>query len=103
MHPGCAKTDLNANGPGVKSAISLFNRSFGRIVSQSAAEGALPALYAAASAHIEPVGYYGPGGMLELAGPPAAAYASRRSQDQAVARRLWQVSEQLTGVQWSAE
>ena len=83
--------------------VSLLNRSLGRMVSQSAADGALPALYAAASEHIEPGGYYGPGGMLEFAGPPAAAYASRRAQDQAVARKLWQVSEQLTGVRWSAE
>jgi hypothetical protein len=41
--------------------------------------------------------------MLEFAGLPGAAFASRRAQDQAVARKLWQVSEQLTGVRWSAE
>ncbi len=103
VHPGCAKTDLIANGPGAKSMVSLLSRSLGRMVSQSAADGALPALYAAASEHIVPGGFYGPGGMLEFAGAPAAAYASRRAQDQAVARKLWQVSEQLTGVRWSAE
>lgn len=103
VHPGCAKTDLIANGPGARSMLFLLNRSLGRMVSQSAADGALPALYAAASAHVEPGGYYGPGGIFGFSGQPVAAFASKRAQDQAVARKLWQVSERLTGVRWSAE
>jgi NAD(P)-dependent dehydrogenase (short-subunit alcohol dehydrogenase family) len=103
VHPGFAKTDLIVNGPGAKSLLFLLSRSLGWMVTQSAADGALPALFAASSAHVEPGGYYGPGGMLEFAGLPGAAFASRRAQDQAVARKLWQVSEQLTGVRWSAE
>jgi NAD(P)-dependent dehydrogenase (short-subunit alcohol dehydrogenase family) len=103
VHPGCAKTDLYANGPGSKSVSAVIHRSLGRVVTQSAADGALPALFAVSSAHVEPGGYYGPGGMLEFTGAPVAAYASRRAQDQAVARKLWQISEKLTGVRWSAE
>ena len=72
-------------------------------VSQSAADGALPALFALASADAQPGGFYGPGGLFEFAGPPAAAYVFRRARDQAVARKLWQVAEQLTGVKWPAD
>lgn len=103
VHPGCAKTDLYANGPGTRSLSTFLHRLLGRVVTQSAAEGAQPALFAVSSAHIEPGGYYGPGGMLGLNGHPVAAQASKRASDQAVARRLWQVSEQMTGVRWSAE
>jgi NAD(P)-dependent dehydrogenase (short-subunit alcohol dehydrogenase family) len=102
VHPGYARTELFANGRGKKSVLPLLSRTVGRMVSQSAADGALPAVFAAASADVQPAGFYGPGGPLELAGPPAAAYVSWRVRDLNVAQRLWQVSEELTGVKWPA-
>jgi NAD(P)-dependent dehydrogenase (short-subunit alcohol dehydrogenase family) len=103
VHPGYAQTDLLANGLGAKNPLSVLSRSLGRMLSHSAAEGALPALFAAGSAHVEPGGFYGPGGLFEFTGPPAAAHVSSRAHDQAVARKLWQVSERMTRVQWSAD
>jgi NAD(P)-dependent dehydrogenase (short-subunit alcohol dehydrogenase family) len=103
VHPGFARTNLIANGPGQGSAVSLLSRSVGRLISQSAADGALPALFAAASADAQPGGFYGPGGLFGLTGLPVAVNASKRAHDMEVARRLWQVSESLTGVQWPAK
>lgn len=103
VHPGYAQTNLVANGPGGRSVLSLLNRSVGRMVSQSAADGAQPALFAAVSASAQPGGFYGPGGLFELGGSPRVARASSQARDRAVARRLWQVAEELTGVVWPVE
>ena len=100
VHPGFSQTSLFANGPGARSFISILSRSIGLALSQSAADGALPALFAATATGIQPGGFYGPGGLLELAGPPAEAHVSSRARDEFVAHKLWQVSERLTGVRW---
>ncbi|HXR40696.1 MAG TPA: SDR family oxidoreductase [Terracidiphilus sp.] len=103
VHPGYAQTNLFANGVGPRSVLSLLSGSLGRVVSQSAAKGAQAALFAAASGDAQPGGFYGPGGMLELTGRPVAAHISNRARDLAVARKLWQVSVQLTGVTWPVD
>lgn len=97
-HPGYAQTELMANGRGTKRVLYQLSRTLGKMISQSAADGALPALFAATSDEALPGGFYGPGGLFELTGPPAAANLSKPAQDAAIARNLWQVSEQLTGV-----
>jgi NAD(P)-dependent dehydrogenase (short-subunit alcohol dehydrogenase family) len=99
-HPGYARTDLFAKGPGSWSAVSLLDRSLGRPLSQSAVDGAQPLLFAALSPDVRPGGFYGPGGLLELAGPTTPAQVSRRASDRAVAGRLWELSEELTGIRW---
>jgi hypothetical protein len=58
----------------------------------------LPTLFAATSPYAVPAGYYGPKGTFELIGAPGPARASERSKDTAVAARLWNVSEKLTGL-----
>ena len=96
-HPGLATTDLIANGMGG----GLQARIAGLVVpllGQSPAEGALPQLYAATDPAAEPSAYYGPLGFMEMKGPPGKARASGKALDQAVAGRLWGVSEQLTGI-----
>jgi NAD(P)-dependent dehydrogenase (short-subunit alcohol dehydrogenase family) len=103
VHPGYAQTSLFANGLGAMSVFALLHRSLGRVVSQSAADGAQPALFAAVSASAQPGGFYGPDGLFELTGRPAHASVASRARDVAVARRLWEVSEELTGVRWPAE
>ena len=99
-HPGYARTGLFANGLGSRSSVALLSRSLGWPFSQSAANGARPALYAAVSPGAQPGEYYGPGGFFELRGPVALARLSAEAQDDGVARRLWEVSVQLTGVHW---
>ena len=103
VHPGYAQTELIADSRGAKRLLSNLSRTLGKIISQSAADGALPALFAATSEEALPGGFYGPGGPFELTGPPVAAILSEQAQDEAIARHLWQVSEQLTGVKSPTE
>lgn len=99
-HPGWAATDLIANGPGggkpgVKGR--LLDVGF-RLFAQSAADGALPLVFAAASPDAEAGGYYGPTGFGEIKGLPGPSRVMPQAQDAAAAARLWAVSETLTGV-----
>ena len=100
VHPGFARTNLIANGPGTRSAAARLSRWLGRALGQSAESGAQAAVFAATSDDVQPGGFYGPAGMLELTGPPMAAHVAKRAMQEDVAARLWQVSEQLTGVRW---
>jgi NAD(P)-dependent dehydrogenase (short-subunit alcohol dehydrogenase family) len=97
-HPGFARTDLIPNGPGTSGAFWWISRVLQRLVSHSAAAGALPTLFAATSPEAKSAGYYGPNGFDELNGPPAPAKIMPRARDVAVAKRLWDVSAELTGV-----
>lgn len=93
-HPGYARTDLIANGPGKPNLLTRLARP----LSQSAADGALPTLFAAAASKAKGGEYYGPAGLLELKGSPATARVPRRARNLAVQGELWDVSERLTGV-----
>jgi NAD(P)-dependent dehydrogenase (short-subunit alcohol dehydrogenase family) len=99
-HPGYARTDLIPNGPGTGGVKGMAMKALGSFMSQSAAAGALPTLFAAASADAKPTGYYGPNGFYELKGAVAPAQVFPQAKDEAVARKLWDVSEQLTQVKW---
>jgi NAD(P)-dependent dehydrogenase (short-subunit alcohol dehydrogenase family) len=96
-HPGWARTDLFANGPGF-GLISFASQFAAPLFSQSAESGALPTLFAATSPQAEGGGYYGPNGLYELRGPPAPARIMPQARDKAAAAKLWDVSQQLTGV-----
>ncbi len=96
-HPGASTTNLFST-PGsffVKRVLSPLMRRF---MFQPAEQGALPILFAATATEAEPGGYYGPRGFQEMKGPPAPAEIPRHALDHDVAARLWQVSEQLTGI-----
>jgi NAD(P)-dependent dehydrogenase (short-subunit alcohol dehydrogenase family) len=95
-HPGWARTDLFANGPGF-GLISFASQFAAPLFSQSAESGALPTLFAATSPQAEGGGYYGPNGLYELRGPPAPARIMPQARDKAAAAKLWDVSQQLTG------
>ncbi|KFC69762.1 putative oxidoreductase/Short-chain dehydrogenase [Devosia sp. LC5] len=99
-HPGVSRTDLLHNAPGRLSAVGLA-RSLLWFLFQPAAQGALPTLYAATALQAQPGGYYGPDRLNETRGFPAMAKVPPQALDQAVAERLWQLSEQLTGVTMS--
>ena len=102
-HPGYARTDLIPNGPGTGGLKGIGMKVLGSFLSHSAAAGALPTLFAATSSEAAPNGYYGPNGFYELKGPVAPAQVFLQAKDVAVARKLWEVSEQLTGVKWPAK
>lgn len=97
-HPGYARTDLIPNGPGTKTLTWQVGGLLQPFISQSAAEGAWPTLFAATSPAAEPGGYYGPNGFYELKGAPRPAKIMPRASDFAVAAMLWDVSATLTGV-----
>jgi NAD(P)-dependent dehydrogenase (short-subunit alcohol dehydrogenase family) len=102
-HPGYARTELIPNGPGTGGLKGVGMKVLGSFMGQSAAAGALPTLFAATSPEAAPNGYYGPNGFYELKGPVAPAKVFPQAKDEAVARKLWEVSEQLTGVKWPAK
>ena len=104
-HPGWAMTDLVANGPakaeGLHGRIGNFvGTVIGPMMGHSAADGTLPQLFAATAPGAEPGGYYGPDGMMEMRGSPAPARFPPRALDRDAASRLWQISEQLTGLRF---
>jgi NAD(P)-dependent dehydrogenase (short-subunit alcohol dehydrogenase family) len=97
-HPGFARTDLMANGPGNSGLLGYLGRLLQPGASHSAAAGALPTLFAATSPAAKAAGYYGPNGFYEMKGPPSPAKIMPRAKDAAVAARLWDVSAAFTGV-----
>ncbi|WP_213740203.1 SDR family oxidoreductase [Bradyrhizobium sp. dw_411] len=100
-HPGYARTELIANGPGASGLLWQLSKSLQPLMSQSAAEGALPTLFAATSPDAKPAGYYGPNWFYELKGPPVPAKIMPQAKDAASAARLWDVSAALTGVSFA--
>ena len=91
-HPGLASTELARYTPAI---VSFF---YDRVMSQNAAMGALPVLRAATDPGVAGGQYYGPRGLFGARGYPKLAQSSRQSHDTGIQRRLWTVSEELTGV-----
>jgi NAD(P)-dependent dehydrogenase (short-subunit alcohol dehydrogenase family) len=102
-HPGYARTDLIANGPGHMGILTKLNLLVQPLISHSAAAGALPTLLAATSPDARANGYYGPDGFYEMKGSPTKSFVAKQAKDAVVAARLWDVSEKLTGVTWSTD
>jgi hypothetical protein len=75
-----------------------FARTFLWFLFQPAAQGALPTLFAATSPHAAGGAYYGPDKLGETRGAPALAKVPAQAEDTRTAARLWDMSEQLTGV-----
>ncbi|WP_213769249.1 SDR family oxidoreductase [Caballeronia sp. dw_19] len=98
-HPGISRTDLLHNAPGRRSLFGMVRSAFWFLF-QPAAQGALPTLFAATAPAAEPGGYYGPDKMNEIRGYPSTAKAPPASLDKQVARRLWDVSEELTAIRF---
>jgi NAD(P)-dependent dehydrogenase (short-subunit alcohol dehydrogenase family) len=98
-HPGYTNTSLQRRMEHSleRRVLLVTNRLFG----QSPDMGALPVLYAAAAPDVPGGTYVGPGGAGEARGYPAIAAASAAARDPALAARLWDLSEQLTGVKFS--
>ena len=94
-HPGFARTNLFASGPG--GLLSLATDFAAPLFGHSAADGARPILFAATSPEAKPGAYYGPGGFGELRGAPAPALIMPQARDAAAAARLWDVSEKTDG------
>lgn len=93
VHPGWTATNLQRT-----SSLRKLNCLF----AMQPWQGALPTLYAATAPAVQGGQYIGPDGCLGLTGYPTAVQPSKRSQDPAKAARLWELSEESTGVRYPA-
>jgi NAD(P)-dependent dehydrogenase (short-subunit alcohol dehydrogenase family) len=94
-HPGYAATNLQGkSGSGFEDRLMAIGN---RIMAQSAEAGAWPSLYAA-TMDIPSGSYVGPDGWFEQKGHPKLVPSSRAANSESTAKRLWDVSEELTGV-----
>lgn len=100
-HPGVAATGLVADpqGMGANAFIRGVAPLFLAIFTQSAAQGARATLYAATEA--EPGSFTGPGRFRESRGAIGTANLSAEAKDDKLGRRLWHVSEEMTGFRYS--
>jgi NAD(P)-dependent dehydrogenase (short-subunit alcohol dehydrogenase family) len=92
-HPGWTATELQRHS----GLFSFMNRFF----AQDIAMGALPTLYAAVEPDVKSGDYFGPSGFMEMKGYPKKVESNELSHDKDIAKRLWEVSEELTGVKFS--
>ncbi|TMM15069.1 MAG: SDR family NAD(P)-dependent oxidoreductase [Actinobacteria bacterium] len=96
-HPGYAATNLSFHTQ--RRWMDLASALGNRLLAQDEDGGALPMLYAAV-ADVPGNSYAGPGGFMEQRGAPKLVGRSNAALDAGVARRLWDVSEELTGVRF---
>ncbi|MBE2320341.1 SDR family oxidoreductase [Solirubrobacter sp. CPCC 204708] len=108
-HPGVSATNLLASHPEMgREQDTLAVRVIRRVATsrlpfgQTAAEGALPALYAATSSDAQGGRFYGPSGPMQLAGKPVQRTPYKHLAGEQDAERMWRLSEQLTGVSWDS-
>jgi NAD(P)-dependent dehydrogenase (short-subunit alcohol dehydrogenase family) len=91
-HPGYTATNLQSG---------TFFKFLNPILAQGQEMGALPTLYAATSPDVTGGDFIGPDGFMEQRGYPKKVHSNGNSHDRATAQKLWQVSEELTGVKFN--
>ena len=99
VHPGIARTNI-FSATGAADLKTKVMRMLAPVLMQDDAMGALPTLYAATAPEAQGGEYIGPDGFQEFKGYPAVVEPRPQARDEAAARRLWEVSEQLTGVSY---
>src|SRR5712692_6426040 len=94
-HPGYAATNLQQRTENLvqNTVMAITNR----LIAQSDEMGALPTLYAATQ-DLPGASYVGPDGFQEQRGHPTLVGRSAAASDLETAKRLWELSEELTGV-----
>jgi NAD(P)-dependent dehydrogenase (short-subunit alcohol dehydrogenase family) len=104
-HPGYAATELQGRGPEMEGATvrKWLMEGANRVVAQSAAMGALPMVFAATASSVHGGEYIGPDGLMGARGFPTRVESSAHSHDMRDAKRLWTVSEDLTGVEFGLD
>ncbi len=97
-HPGISVSNLISRGTG-KEANGLLKKMM-RIIAQPAHMGALPTLYAATHPELNGGEYIGPDGPGNRKGNPVQTSEASRLFNSEISARLWEVSEELTGVKF---
>lgn len=102
-HPGYASTNLQLAGPRMAGnrVAEWLSRVGNALIGQSDAQGALPQLYAATMPDVRGGDYYGPDRLKETRGQPTRVGRAPAAADPDLAARLWEVSEELTGVRFA--
>jgi NAD(P)-dependent dehydrogenase (short-subunit alcohol dehydrogenase family) len=98
-HPGWAATNLQAGA--VPAYLAPLMSGANTLFAQSATMGALPTLYAATQPGLAGGAYIGPDGMFEGRGHPKPVESNIAAHDEETARRLWDVSEELTRIRFA--
>jgi NAD(P)-dependent dehydrogenase (short-subunit alcohol dehydrogenase family) len=98
VHPGVSRTRIIENGMRPTGLKAMVIGMVSAVVMQSDEAGALPTLYAATSPAAKGGEYIGPDGFMAIKGSPVVEQPRPQALDEAVAKRLWTVSEELTGV-----
>lgn len=102
-HPGWARTDLVANGPGSSGRLGFAWKLAAKVapfLAITAAEGSVPLLFAATSPTAVGGCYYGVTGLAELRGPLGKAKVPLQAKDRQVCASLWKASTDLTLAPW---
>jgi NAD(P)-dependent dehydrogenase (short-subunit alcohol dehydrogenase family) len=98
VHPGVSRTSIIENGMAPTGLKAMIINAVAAVAFQSDAAGALPTLYAATAPEAKGGEYIGPDGFLGIKGSPVVETPKPQALDEVVAKRLWTVSEELTGV-----
>lgn len=93
-HPGWTASNLQQH--------SSSSRFFNPLFAQSPLMGALPSLYAATASDVRNGDFFGPSGFLELRGHPKRVRSSALADDLELAKKLWSISETLSGVTYTS-
>lgn len=97
-HPGVSQTNL-ARHLEDKLLFKILYPLF-KVMTQDAEKGALPQIRASVDPHVKAGEYYGPSGFNEMKGQPVKVQSNSASHNAEDARKLWEVSEELTGVKF---
>lgn len=98
-HPGGSNTNLSRHSD--KRPLFRLLKPLFYLMSQSAEMGTLPEVRASVDAKVEGGEYYGPGGFYEARGYPIVVESTKESHNKEHAKKLWELSEELTGVSYS--
>ena len=96
-HPGVSNTNLSQYAPAWFKVIGSLLLPFFMHAPEKAA---LPSLYAALGEDVKGGDYFGPTGFREMKGAPGKVSSSTYSSDKDIAKRLWDVSQELTGIKY---
>ncbi|ANW96160.1 oxidoreductase [Wenyingzhuangia fucanilytica] len=99
-HPGSSRTNL-INSSGSFMMKFIFNLMKLSPLTQSAEKGAYPEVMCAIEPNLDESGFYGPTGRNNWTGPVGAHKIKSHAKDKTVAKRLWELSEKETGINWN--
>jgi NAD(P)-dependent dehydrogenase (short-subunit alcohol dehydrogenase family) len=104
-HPGFAATEIGRDNTAIapKNPFSKWFQEKARPLIPTAAKAAMPILHAACADGVRGGDYYGPRGFLEIGGRPGRARVNPIAKDADVGKRLWALSESMTGIRYLSQ